>query len=305
MNQSVRIIAGVTVLLLACNLMLVVTPPGLSTPIARNIPTLSMTQPSAPLPVPQHAPTSREFVTPFFTVSPIPTPTWITHGPGPVVVPILLYHRIAVSTGNSRYYVSPDSFKDQIELLHDWGYTSIGTELLVTAIQEGASLPPRPIIITFDDGNLDNYTAAFPTLKKNGFTGVLYIVAKYLGAPGYMDAAEIIEMAAAGWEVGSHSMTHRDLLDLDETEQQSEIRESKRVLEDSLGVPVQTFAYPFGSMDPGLVRSVYHAGYIAAVGTIDSTAIQDEDHLFYLRREEIEGQQGINSFSHFLPWQEE
>ncbi len=222
-----------------------------------------------------------------------------------VEVPILLYHHIAVSASNSRYYINPDTFTAQMQLLHDWGYTTIRMELLVEAIQEGAPLPPRPIILTFDDGDLDNYTTAFPIIRQHGFTGVLYIVGKYIGAPGYMDAGQIIEMAEAGWEVGSHGMTHRSLLTLDEEGQQYELRESRRFLQRELGVPILSFAYPFGDMDPALADAVYGAGYLAAVGTIGSTATQDENHVFHMRREEIEGQEGIGAFSSFLPWQGE
>ena len=66
--------------------------------------------------------------------------------------------------------------------------TTITTELLIKAVNEGADLPPRPILITFDDGHLNNYTTAFPIMKKYGFTGVLYIVANYMGADQYMNA---------------------------------------------------------------------------------------------------------------------
>src|SRR5688572_21347743 len=76
--------------------------------------------------------------------APLPTnalPILIFQGPGTMLVPILLYHRIDESSTESQYYVSPDEFEEQMKLLHDWGYTTITTELLVQAISEGAALP--------------------------------------------------------------------------------------------------------------------------------------------------------------------
>ncbi len=122
----------------------------------------------------------------------------MVQGPDAVVVPILLYHRIGVSPIDSQYYVSPEKFEDQMKLLHDWEYTVIPIELLVKAIKEGAGLPPRPIIITFDDGDLSVYETAFPIMKKYGLTGVAYIVGNYMDTDGYMTAEQIKELGRRG-----------------------------------------------------------------------------------------------------------
>ncbi len=119
-----------------------------------------------------------------------------------------MYHHIAISPIGSRYYVTPDTFDSELRLLRGWDYTTITTTQLVQAITEGASLPPHPLILTFDDANEDNYTNAFPLMQKYGFTGVLYVPYDYIGTPGYLTVENIKEMAAAGWEVGSHSLTH-------------------------------------------------------------------------------------------------
>jgi hypothetical protein len=104
-------------------------------------------------------------IAPITTASPIPTATWVAQGPDTINVPILLYHHIDISPTNSQYYVSPDKFEEQMKLLRDWEYTTITTEMLVKAIRKGSTLPPRPILVTFDDGNLDNYTIAFPIMQ--------------------------------------------------------------------------------------------------------------------------------------------
>lgn len=223
-------------------------------------------------------------------------------GPDKVFIPILIYHRIDFSTVESQYYVSPIEFEAQMKLLHDWGYTTITTELLVKAINEGAKLPQRPILITFDDGHLNNYTIAYPIMKKYGFSGVLYIVGEYIGVSNYMNADQIKEMSLDGWEVGSHSMNHLDLTSLDRQQQQYEIVESRKLLETELGIPIQTFAYPFGIYDQTVINLTYSAGYIAAMGT-GYTYNQGTLNLFALQRRGVNGTRDIITFASVLPWQ--
>ncbi|HTP00785.1 MAG TPA: polysaccharide deacetylase family protein [Anaerolineales bacterium] len=246
-------------------------------------------------------------VSPTATITPTPppplspTPTWVVQGPKQVNVPILLFHHIAVSPIGSRYYVPPDKFEDMIKLLHDWGYQTITTSQLVDAIAKGASLPPRPILITFDDGNADNYTNAFPILKKYGFTGVLYVVVQFMNQPNYLTTDQILEMAKAGWEVGSHSETHRSLIGSPEI-QRYEIVQSRQDLQERLGVPILTFAYPFGGEDNAAGDYVHFAGYIAAMGASGFAWQQGNGNLFVLQRCEIKGSDDAKSMTRFLPW---
>ncbi len=230
-----------------------------------------------------------------------PTPTWVVQGPDAVKVPILLYHHIAVSPIGSRYYVPPDRFDSELKLLHDWGYTTISTSTLVLAITNGAPLPPHPILITFDDGNADNYTNAFPIMQKYGFTGVLYLVVQYLDTPNYLTTDQVREMADADWEVGSHSETHRDLLTSTDA-LRYEIVQSRKDLQKMLGLPILTFAYPFGDEGSAAGDYVHFAGYIAAMGATGFTADQGKGNLYYLQRCEIKGSDDAKSFTRFLPW---
>jgi len=246
-------------------------------------------------------PTSTPSVTPTSTASPVPTPTWVMMGPNQVTFPILLYHRIDVPPINSQYYVEPEKFEEQMKLLYEWEYTPVTIETLIKAIREGAELPPRPVIITFDDGHLDNYTTAFPIMQKFGFTGVLYIVGNYMGTEGYMTAAQIHEMVIAGWEVGSHSMNHLDLQKLDQESQVVEIVDSREKLEAEIDVPVRTFAYPFGLMNDSAGSLVHKAGYVAAMG-LGYTHDQGLANMFFLQRRDIKGTYDLKQFSAFLPW---
>lgn len=242
-------------------------------------------------------------VTPTAAPSATPTPTWVAQGPDHILVPIFMYHHIAVSPTGSRYYVTPDMFESHLRLLRDWGYSTITTTMLVDAITQGILLPPRPIIITFDDANEDNYTTAFPIMQKYGFTGVLYVPYLYIGVPNYLSVDQIHEMAEAGWEVGSHSSSHTTaFLNLEPAAMRAEIVGSRQKLELLLGLPIRTFAYPFGLNNNAAVDFVHFAGYIAGMGATGFTADQGSSNLFVLQRVEIKSTEDAKTITRFLPW---
>jgi peptidoglycan/xylan/chitin deacetylase (PgdA/CDA1 family) len=219
-----------------------------------------------------------------------------------VQVPILMYHHVEVAPKDSYLRVPAAKFEEEVRLIRNWEYTAISTSMLVDAITKGAELPPRPIIFTFDDGNEDIYTTAFPIMQKYGFTGVLYLPYYYVGTPNYMTVDQIKEMIAAGWEVGSHSLTHPNLQLADPGQLRAEIVDSKQKLESLLGVPVLTFAYPFGDVSGAAVDYVRFAGYIAAMDAKGFTADQNLGSLFALQREEIRSSEDAKTFIRFLPW---
>jgi len=290
MKQLILLTLVVSVFLTACG----------GTVDAAPEPTGTFTPP--PTPTSTATATETPTVTPTATITLTPTPTRVTQGPGAVVVPILLYHRIGESPINSQYYVSPEKFEEQMKLLHDWEYTVIPVELLVDAIKDGADLPPRPVIITIDDGDISVYETAFPIMQKYGLTGVVYIVGNYMGTDGYMSAEQIKELVAAGWEVGSHSRSHRDLTKLEPAIQRVEIVDARKELQKATGSPVLTFAYPFGIMNSGVADYAHFAGYIAAMG-LGFTSDQGKSNLFWLQRRDVQGKYDIKQFAGFLPWQ--
>jgi peptidoglycan/xylan/chitin deacetylase (PgdA/CDA1 family) len=227
------------------------------------------------------------------------------HGPGDVIVPILLYHHVGFSLDEdeSIYYVFPAAFDQQMNLLYQWGYKTISVELLTRAINQGAELPPKPILLTFDDGGETTYTTALPILQRYGFTGVAYIVYHYVGLTHYMDANQIRALHAAGWEIGSHGLSHRDLTVYPE-KQENEIVRSRRQLESLLGVPVISFAYPFGASDESSLGYVEFAGYIAGMG-LGNESQQGPKNLLYLSRQVVRGTEDLQAFASHLPWREE
>ncbi len=190
-----------------------------------------------------------------------------------------------------------------MNLLYCWGYRTISVELLAKAINEGAEVPPKPIILTFDDGGETVYTTALPIMQKYGFTGTAYIIYNYMWIPRYMDAEQIKSLHTAGWEIGSHGLSHVDL-PTNPARQKSEIVESRRKLEAKLGLPVLSFSYPFGTYDKDSLYYIHYAGYIAAMG-LGNEIVQGSKNLFYLYRRPVKGTDDLTSFALLLPWQED
>ena len=217
-------------------------------------------------------------------------------------MPILLYHHIALHQSGNIYYVSPDAFERQMYLLYEWGYKTISVELLVNAIKQGAELPPKPIILTFDDGSESIVTNALPIMQKYNFTGTAYIVYNYVGIQNYMNPNQIRELYASGWEIGSHSLSHADLTQRSDR-QMDEIVESRRKLQSLFGVPILSFSYPFGAYNEDSVYYAHYAGYIAAMG-LGNESLQGSKNLFYLYRQAVKGSDDLRTFALLLPWRE-
>jgi peptidoglycan/xylan/chitin deacetylase (PgdA/CDA1 family) len=218
-----------------------------------------------------------------------------------VTVPILLYHSITDdSVVDSRYEVSIDNFKKQMEQLRYWGYSTISVKELVDHINKGHTLPPRPVVITFDDGYLDVYSNAFPIMEKYGYTGTVYVVANRLRADGFLQEGELETLLNHGWEIGSHGMTHTELTQNHDLVRQ-EILQSRLDLEEALGNKVFSFAYPFGSVDWYISHKVYDYGYSAAVG-VGKIMQHSFGTVYNLSRREVQGDADLEAFADLLPW---
>lgn len=228
--------------------------------------------------------------------------SWTWQGPGKLTAPILMYHDFSPEDYDQRYTLPTAEFEAQMEWLAENGYTTIPISLLVEALRFGAELPPRPVVITFDDGWRSVYTEAFPVMQRYGFTGVAYLVTDTLGASKILDTEQLAEMIAAGWEIGSHTRTHLALPHHHESAQ-AEIRQSRFILEDLLGVPVLTFAYPYGRSDEFTANKVFDSGYLAAVGLGDHCR-QSKRNLYYMPRIEVRGTMSLEEFAAFMPWPE-
>jgi peptidoglycan/xylan/chitin deacetylase (PgdA/CDA1 family) len=227
------------------------------------------------------------------------TPEWQSIGPGEVTVPILMYHHIVTGSAYSRYSISQSDFEEQLIALQENGYSSITISLLVEAIRSGAELPPRPVVITFDDGNRDVYENAYPEMQEHHYKGVIYLVLNYMNNSCCMTTDQVIELVSDGWEVGSHSTSHPDINGMDAA-LQNQVGYSQSALEELIGAPMNTFAYPYAMYDDYVLNGVKQY-YSAAVG-VGSSTTHTQNTLYYLSRLEIQNGISITEFLSLLPW---
>jgi peptidoglycan/xylan/chitin deacetylase (PgdA/CDA1 family) len=192
---------------------------------------------------------------------------------------ILGYHgvsRPSLRNDLSRLLVHPSRFRAQLELLVEAGFQFVTVSQLAR-LAAGGEPPAGYAAISFDDGMRNNHTIALPILREYDIPATVYVTIGFIGgvSPWIGDGAdnkmlseqEIRELAAAGWELGAHTMTHPDLCVLDYDACRAEIEDSKSALERLGGRPVETFAYPFGRYGPETVAATRDSGLLAAVTT--------------------------------------
>lgn len=170
---------------------------------------------------------------------------------------VLMYHR--VGTPASRAQVTPEALDRQIGWLLDHGYAPVSLSQVLASVEQGATLPPRPVLLTFDDGTLDHHEALLPVLRRRRVPVALFVIGGHLGRElpydgrptRFLDAAQLQELVAAGAEIGLHTFTHRDLRELSPAEVEEEMTRSLAALREA-GVPaLPVLAYPFGAYPRG------------------------------------------------------
>jgi peptidoglycan/xylan/chitin deacetylase (PgdA/CDA1 family) len=191
---------------------------------------------------------------------------------GQVKIPILMYHYIrdvSISSPDKLGYglsVGPRLFDDQLGYLSTAGYHSISMDELTAYVTTGKVLPSKPVVITFDDGYADLYNVAMPLLNRYGFSATAYIVPDFVGRPGYISWGQLNELNE-GFEIGAHTMDHVDLAIQTSAIAWRQIDQSRTVLRQRTGRPVNTFAYPSGRFNAAVAKQVAEAGFSSAVTT--------------------------------------
>ena len=209
---------------------------------------------------------------------------WRKKTPG---LAVLCYHKIGTPPAGSKLkelWVSPEKFRRQVKYLLDNGYKTLLFSELLKAWKGGTGLPEKAVLITFDDGYENNYTAAWPILKELGAKGNIFVVFNTIGKANIwhnpssepwinMATAEmLLEMKESGiMEFGSHTMNHPHLGALEPENAVWEMRESKRQLEALLGGEVCAFAYPYGD---GACLPAVRSGALAAGYSLDFSFTQ-------------------------------
>lgn len=186
-------------------------------------------------------------------------------------VPILEYHVLGHPPEGAPYpelYVGRTDFEKQMDWLEEHGYEAVTLEQVEEAWYHNGKLPPKPIVLSFDDGYRPQYTFALPTLRKHGWAGVLNLKAE--GSELY--ESNVKAMIAAGWELAAHTIHHLDLTELGPAELQEEVEGSRKILQREFKVPVNNFCYPAGQFNETVIEAVEAAGYTGATTEISGFA---------------------------------
>jgi peptidoglycan/xylan/chitin deacetylase (PgdA/CDA1 family) len=204
------------------------------------------------------------------------------------VAPIIMYHRVLPGAAyKDRLAVSVKTFDRQMRFLKKYRYNVITLEKLADLIRRKKKIPPKTISITFDDGYEDNYTNAFPILRKYGLAATLFVIVGEAGdrRKNKLSWEEIKQMQDSGiFTIGSHTLGPEPLTNIESRQEiRRQIFDSRRMLEEQLGKEVNTFSYPEGGVTPEIRQLVIDAGYKAAVATKPGRGYPDDD-IFALRR---------------------
>ena len=190
------------------------------------------------------------------------------------MIPILMYHRIGTPDRKNRFkgqYTPEKMFARQMKYLFEHGYQTIPLRDLINYAKQPTPAKAKKICITFDDGYESVYTRAFGVLHKYNFTAVVFLVADCINKTCLWDedpepiltAEQISEMAEAGIDFGSHSFSHRSLVELDTEELEKEVKGSKTALEELLGKQIEAFSYPYGAFNETVKKMVQQSYKVA------------------------------------------
>lgn len=212
---------------------------------------------------------------------------------------ILTYH--SLDTSGSVVSVTPQAFADQMSAIADAGFRGVSLREAIDHRAARGQWPERSVALTFDDGFANFHDAALPVLTRHGFTATVFVISGHVGSrndwddppPGLgvhemLSWPQIAEMSAAGIEIGAHTRNHKDLRQLSTAEAQEEIGGSRVEIEDRLGQPVESFAYPFGYVSPTSLEIVQRE-FRAACTTVLRRASAEPLHelprvdMYYLR----------------------
>lgn len=210
-------------------------------------------------------------------------------------VPVLMYHSISFEKNND-LRVPKEKFDAQMKYLKENGFHSITMAELYEAINNGKQVPPKPIVITFDDGYVDNYTDAYPILMKYEFKGTIFVITDIVGKGGYINASQIQEMHDNGIDLESHTVYHEELDLLPYDKQLNTLKRSKEYLETALNKKVISVAYPFGKYNSNTIKAAKEAGYMLAFTTQPGFS-RRSNGMFTLARVRINASDTTSSFA--------
>jgi len=223
-----------------------------------------------------------------------------------MIIPILTYHNFTKDEGSS-YCINIVEFEKQINYLDTHNYSVISLSELLEGLRVG-QLPPKPVVITIDDGFKSTYTLAYPMLKKYNFPASLFLYTNFIEKNNLsLTWEEIKEMTKNNIEIGSHTLSHCNLLRYKENEDydtyitrvKKEISLSKEILENKIEGKVKFFAYPYGVYSLIIKNMVILAGYEGILNANSMNNALNADP-FSLNRQIVFGISSFNSFIQIL-----
>jgi peptidoglycan/xylan/chitin deacetylase (PgdA/CDA1 family) len=194
-----------------------------------------------------------------------------------IQIPILVYHYVDFSpvpgSWGKQLTISPEQFLREMDFLIAAGYHTVTLDQAYRALSGLSELPPKPVIVTFDDGGLGDYTIAYRILRDKGLTATFFIVTDFVGTPRHASWPQLAEMAKAGMSIESHTVHHLDLTTLSDAQLAEELGASRSAIQQHLGVSVRFLAYPGGKFNLRVVAAARVAGYVACVTVVPGTAL--------------------------------
>ena len=202
-------------------------------------------------------------------------------------VPVLCFHHIREpKPGESEtfksYSVTPAQFAQLMKALKDSGYQSILPDQLYNYLVHNGPLPPKPIVLSFDDTDEEQFTIAAPEMKKNGFKGVFFVMTVPIGKPNYMTKEQIKELSDQGNAVESHTWDHHMVTKYKGNDWNIQFIKPRKTIEDITGKPANYFAYPYGLWNEAAFPELKKAGFRMAFSL--STKRDTTQPLYTIRR---------------------
>lgn len=204
-----------------------------------------------------------------------------------IKIPILIYHSVrpyypSITNLVKEYTVPPDIFEEQLKYMKDNGFTAVTPDDVVNYFNAGKSLPPKPFMVTLDDGWGNQFRYAFPILQKYKVPAVFYIYKNAVGHKVFVSWDQVKQLLKANMIIGGHTGSHPELPKItDIAVLDKEIIDSKKYIETKIGQSIDAFAYPFGEYNQQDIVVVKQAGYTSA-RTVAGCVYQSPDKLFTL-----------------------
>ena len=220
-------------------------------------------------------------------------------------IPILMYHRIA-TVQNDRNALPLEKFIEQLEYLNDNNFSTITTKQLYDYYINKIPLPPKAVLLTFDDGYEDNFVNALPYLKKYNMSAIVFPIVNWIGktnscesfgkkTTNTMSTAQLKLWLNSGMEICAHSKTHPFLSACSTKQLNSEINDCKKELEQLLEIPITTFCYPYGNFNQKILQEVSCAKYHCAFAIFENASF-DKLNILALPRIGISSRQTLTEF---------